>query len=282
MMTAQHPYIADTCSFAGLFLLLTKFWTWKEAKHETAKKTALLLAGVTVLTISLFAGLCWLSYYLNLPKHSVIESTSHTPKIANSVESGKPNETSKSVSPSPATSVQKAQHIQARPKSSVPVRVPEAAPVSRQASTYGGQTCVGSACAQGPNSQATLNQFGAPKLIMTDSQRDLLRDAMKPYAGIGVDIFCHDATEDSFAYAQQLAKALRDAGITVSGPDSGMGFSSGVIPSGVSLLVGEDRVQAATVMANAMSAAGLIHSAIPAVKNLQRKDGFHITIAPNC
>lgn len=47
------------------------------------------------------------------------------------------------------------------------------------------QTCIGSACVQG-SGQAVLNQYGAPKLIMTDQQRDYIRDAMRPYAGMTV------------------------------------------------------------------------------------------------
>lgn len=63
-MTSPHIYIADAFFFAGFFLFIVKFWAWEEAKHDTTRKTALLLTGVTVFTILLFVGTCWLSSYI--------------------------------------------------------------------------------------------------------------------------------------------------------------------------------------------------------------------------
>jgi hypothetical protein len=69
-----HPYIADAFFFVGFALLLVKFWIWGGAKLPTVRKTAVLLAGVTVAFILLFVGSCFLSRYLGTPKRAVGES----------------------------------------------------------------------------------------------------------------------------------------------------------------------------------------------------------------
>jgi hypothetical protein len=104
---------------------------------------------------------------------------------------------------------------------------------------------------------------------------------MKPYIGISVSIFCDKATEDSFAYAKQLAKALRDAGITVDGPNTGTAFGEGPILSGISISAGEDRLAAANALGVEMRALGLINAPIPGSKNSARKDAFDVMIEPN-
>lgn len=146
------------------------------------------------------------------------------------------------------------------------------------------QNCVGSNCVQGPNyGPMTLNQYGAPKLLMTDDQRDQIRDAMTPFAGMVVRIICNDATEDSMAYANQLSKALNDAGLKVGQPDSAMAFSSPgtVIPSGVVITIGDDARAAATALGLAMLSSGLISKPIPATRNANDNAGFEIMITPN-
>jgi hypothetical protein len=148
--------------------------------------------------------------------------------------------------------------------------------------TYGEQSCVGSACAQGPGSQATLNQYGAPKLSMTDDQRDTIRDAMKPFAGMVVNIMCNNVTEDSMEYANQLSKALNDAGLKAGPPTSGILFSAPgqAIPSGVMFTLGDDAIPAATALAQTMARSGLVSKPIHAGHATQ-KTQFEITISPN-
>jgi hypothetical protein len=163
-----------------------------------------------------------------------------------------------------------------------PVQTVLASPQSPAQPTYGSQTCIGSACAQGPGSQATLNEFGAPKLVMTNDQRDAIRDAMRPFAGMVVEIMCNNATEDTMEYANQLSKALNDAGMKAGPPTSGILFSAQghAIPSGVMLTVGDDAIPAATALAQTMARAGLISKSIPA-DHATQKARFEITISPN-
>ena len=144
------------------------------------------------------------------------------------------------------------------------------------------QTCIGSACVQG-SGQATFNQYGAPKLLMTDDQRDQIRDAMRPYAGIVVGILCNNTTEDSMAYAIQLAKGLNDAGLKAGPPRSGMFYGEGItaIPSGVAVAVGDDGLAAANTLILAMLRSGLIAKPIPTSPNPNDKAGFQIMITPN-
>lgn len=125
-----------------------------------------------------------------------------------------------------------------------------------------------------------VNIFGAPKLAMNDTQRDAISIAMRPFSGINVWIFCHDATDDSLRYAGQLAIGLRAAGIAVQGPDPGMALSTAGTPSGISLDLGDERIDAAKALIMAMQKVGLITNAIPAAHS-PAKDKFQITIAPN-
>lgn len=164
---------------------------------------------------------------------------------------------------------------------------PKAEPASRtsqvpaQPPTYQ-QNCEGSACAQGPGSQATLNQYGAPKLAMLDWQRDLVRDDMKSFANSEVEILCPDQTDDSLKYAQQLAKSLRDAGMNIEGPDAATIFRSGsAVPSGVSVYSGRDRIDIANALAGALHHANLVSSPVEVAIDEHHPDKFEIIVAPN-
>jgi hypothetical protein len=95
--------------------------------------------------------------------------------------------------------------------------VPDTAPPAKS-STYD-QHCVGSACAQGPGSTANYNQYGAPKLMLTDAQENAVLDAMKPFANMGFSVKCTESvTEDMLAYATKLNNALNKAGLVEQVP----------------------------------------------------------------
>jgi len=145
------------------------------------------------------------------------------------------------------------------------------------------QKCESSACAQGPNSQATFNEYGAPKLpVITDEQRDAIRDAMRPYAGIKISIFCHNATDDSSKYAEKLAGALKDAGMIIQGPLYGMQMpSSGAVPTGFSIIYTEDRIGPVSALCNVMAGLHLVHTPIEGGRLADQQDRISITIAPN-
>src|SRR5665213_2365693 len=66
-MTAAHPYIADVFCCAGILILLVKFWAWEETQHDTTRKSAILLAGGTLMLLDIAVGLCMLSSYLSRP-----------------------------------------------------------------------------------------------------------------------------------------------------------------------------------------------------------------------
>lgn len=153
----------------------------------------------------------------------------------------------------------------------VPAITPEAAPA--QQPTYGPQTCVGSACAQGPGSQAILNQSGVPN--MTDEQQQAITEAMKPYAGITVDIGCDYTT---CGYAKKLAKALRDAYIVAADPRPVIlaGF-----PPGVSFSFNINRADAANTMALVMNKEHLIQLPVQVLRKETEPNYFGIIVLPN-
>lgn len=75
----SHEVVADSLFLAGGTLLLVKFWTWEDAKHESHRRTAALLAGVTLFVLVLSAGFCWMTYSFNKPKSSTAEVSKTAP-----------------------------------------------------------------------------------------------------------------------------------------------------------------------------------------------------------
>lgn len=75
------------------------------------------------------------------------------------------------------------------------------------------QQCVGSACAQGPNSKATFNQYGPRKLAISDTQLSAIGSALRPYAGSVVEVTATNATLDWEFYAGRLVDAMTAAGV---------------------------------------------------------------------
>lgn len=74
IMTSPHPYIADAFCILGIAILLVKFWTWEESKHENSRKTARLLLVGTLFLLAVAAGLCFLSSYLSRPSQLTAQS----------------------------------------------------------------------------------------------------------------------------------------------------------------------------------------------------------------
>jgi hypothetical protein len=145
------------------------------------------------------------------------------------------------------------------------------------------QNCVGSACAQGAGSSAQYNQYGAAKLVISDEQRDQIRDAMVPYAGINVGIVCNNATEDSMAFAKQLQKALNDAGLVAGTPIAAMVLASagGVIPAGMLVHATAGNKPAVDALGLIMQKVHVIDKPIPLGILDQQEASFQITITPN-
>jgi hypothetical protein len=154
--------------------------------------------------------------------------------------------------------------------------------VASRPATSNTLNCTGSNCVQGNNyGSQVLNQFGAPKLIMTDAQRDAIRDELRPYAGRKFDFSSDGATPDSQKYADQLFKALTDAGLT-----PGMVMISMTVgrtfQGGVSIDSTKDQMDLANALANAMAHARLLSNPIPLLNLPDSAQGIiRITIAPN-
>lgn len=137
------------------------------------------------------------------------------------------------------------------------------------------QQCVGSACAQGQGAQATFNQYGAPKLLMTDVQRDAIRDAMKPFAGMAVWATSHDSTEDSGAFAEQFIKAIRDANMNGT---LGYGTQFGPVSSGITITTAEDGLKAATALKESLYPTGV---RVEIIHDARITGRLNVVIAPN-
>ena len=118
-----------------------------------------------------------------------------------------------------------------------------------------------------------------PKLPkITLPQRDVIRDLMKPYAGLRFTLLRDDPTEDSDQYADQIEAALLDAGL-INSSDRNI-TSKRSNPAGVSLIVGSKESDAAGSLSSAMRKAGLIRFSLP-ISQTSSPEAFQIIIAPN-
>jgi hypothetical protein len=137
-------------------------------------------------------------------------------------------------------------------------------------------------CAGNNNGMQVYNQYGATKLLMTDSQRATISDAMKVHTNPDVAVSCV-TSEDASPYATQLANALHDAGMNISEPScAGMqGNGGNPVPSGVSFVIGKNRMQDATTLAMAMQAAGLTNSGVTTRVEDVNPDWFEVLVASN-
>ena len=114
---------------------------------------------------------------------------------------------------------------------------------------------------------------------ITAAQRNKIRDAMRPYAGLRFTLLSESPTTDSREYADQIERALTGAGLVASGEREE--FSNGRNnPPGLSLVVGEKELDAASRLSSAMRRAGLITWSIPILETSQ-PDVFQLIVAPN-
>ena len=149
-----------------------------------------------------------------------------------------------------------------------------------QAPTYE-QKCETSACAQGPGSQATYNQYGPAKLTMTQDQQAAITKAMLPYAGLEFTIERHDATKDSSEYGDKLRDALKAAGMFCTRDSTGNRIQPGGIPAGVSVTIGRGNLDKLIALAKALRISGAIAGKVSYVTDSRRQDAFDILVAPN-
>jgi hypothetical protein len=135
-------------------------------------------------------------------------------------------------------------------------------------------------CIVGPGSNSDTSPDCAPPKLPTISvtQRNLIRDAMKPYAGLKFTILRENPTDDSRQYAAQIERALVDAGLNSVGDQDTIrnGISD---PAGVSLIVGNKESDAATRMSSAMRRAGLIPISLP-ISRTSEPEGFQVIVTP--
>lgn len=122
---------------------------------------------------------------------------------------------------------QQQQALPRKPAKKVPVpeTIPPIAPTPAQPPTYGPQTCVGSACSQGPGSQATFNQYGEPRRLI---KSDLLQGLSSILAANPGMVFIL-SNSDGDDLAQQLFGIFHAAKWRISiGTRIGQGIPDGV------------------------------------------------------
>lgn len=209
VMTGPHPYIADAFFFLGFSLLIIKLWAWEEAKHDTTRKTAMLLTGATVGALLLFAGTCWLSFYLNTPKQVANE----TPHAALSP----PGQTPLS---SPGTQISAPSPVHARKptasKEKANTAPTMAAPSKQQPGVFigGNVDQSGDGCQQKIIGGNNNNNFCSPP------QRRLTAKQGAVVASLGkhvkeTAVYCYVADLEGCKYAHDFWQYMHDAGINV-------------------------------------------------------------------
>ena len=130
------------------------------------------------------------------------------------------------------------------------------------------------------SSHQSSSGCGPSKLqAISAAQRNAIRDAMKPYAGMRFTMLHENPTDDSRAYASQIERALTDAGLHNVG-DRDITRTGNTDSPGVTLVVGDKASDAANSMASGMRRAGLVLFSIPTSESLAPED-FQVIIAPN-
>ncbi|MDA2913044.1 hypothetical protein MYX77_03635 [Acidobacteriia bacterium AH_259_A11_L15] len=111
---------------------------------------------------------------------------------------------------------------------------------------------------------------------MTPSQASALSSALRRFSGQKVSLFLHNATPETDSFANALKTAMERAGLTVSVQ---RGTIFGVVPHGISMKIGEARMDIANVVSDMLINFGVAETPIRAKKASER-DVFEIRIAP--
>jgi len=135
-------------------------------------------------------------------------------------------------------------------------------------------------CAGVNTGQQIINQFGPPKLEITDGQRDSICGMMKQFAGTEVDLKVSLQTPDSGQYGRQLQSALECAGLKVTSIQAYFLIVTGA-PPGVSFSLSDVSNPAAQQLGRAMRIAGVANAPIPAqIVPQAGKAAFSIFVEP--
>ena len=143
------------------------------------------------------------------------------------------------------------------------------------------QSCISSNCVQGDNyGSQTINQYGPPKLVMTDEQQKTITAAMKPLPGMRIIVMTVGDTQDVFVFGSRLVSALNVGGMSAEMQQTLLYGAPGGTPSGISLEIGDDRSPDALALATAMVQAHLVRAPIYATSNHQDRDALTVIVEP--
>lgn len=172
--------------------------------------------------------------------------------------------------PSPAKSKVEAQ----------PVEAPTAPPVAQSLVIQNAPQGMNIGPGAKVNNPIIINN-GPPQLSMSDGQKSNLITLMAPYAGKKFDLSRHSATDDSSSFADDLREALKAAGLIVGRDRTETAYPiGGAIPSGVSMDVGENNMDAGIALAKAAFSNGWTGGKPTTLGRHKSPEMFYITVAP--
>ena len=227
------------------------FWLAAFFGSRQAKLPKLRLATLTLVAAVAMAGvLLVVNHWLQMPEPAG-QARAESPQATSA-----PNQ-SLSATPSPLAAPLTDEKVRPQAKSPAPApKAPPTNPTPQQPA----QNCPNGICIGGDNSgSAIVNNYGPPKLALTEANQKLLVVALKPLSGMTIRIFVHNANDDLVTLRDQLVAAFRRDNITLD-PSSGEGMSFGPPPPGVSLEVGEQNKDSEQVyaLARALQKVGLV------------------------
>lgn len=128
-----------------------------------------------------------------------------------------------------------------------------------------------------------INQYGPPRLLMTDDQELAVTKVMRLYAGSKFKIIINQMTsdQDSSNYAEKLRNALLNAGMVCTGYGNTVIISSPPIPPGISMVVRSDNEYVMNALKNVLEETGFPKELISAKAIETPSDTLEITITPN-
>jgi hypothetical protein len=149
------------------------------------------------------------------------------------------------------------------------------------------QKCEGSACAQGPGSTATYNQYGARELKLSSPQGDSIASAMGKFSGMKIYINCEAQTPDIEPFTQEILRALGKDGagmdVSFSPPCAGMlmGPQNEIPYPGISMAVGPECSSMANALADELDKVKILDKRMPIQVMPDMRNLCSLTVRPN-
>jgi hypothetical protein len=198
----KNPFVLWAAFAAAAFLCVD----WLR-KSDRARKTKILLITATFVAFAAFG------LYLarqSVQQHKEITNVSPPPPSATPIPF-----TPTVASPSPRTLQRTVRPVLSLKPTPAPAMTPVPTPTS---SPIGANAPFGIAISGGNVTNPTVNNFAPPQRILTEDQRKAFVGILRTYCPFEIAVRGIPGNAESMAYAEQLMRAIKEAGCTLRRP----------------------------------------------------------------